>query len=328
MSEKQADFTLLIGSLRNESQTLLKKKGISSIVIGLCKKHLLKILPSTEVVEAVVAPSNKKLNYYIYNVEEFNSLSPVSGFKDLYPGLREIDKITVDAKTLPQVLESFNKSVGAISQLILEQPEQSLDLLDSWQADGLLDYVEELWVRTSTFSLYKGMPTHKELVDWCSQNGFEAFKVIDAEDPEFFLQGFKRNVLYVPMKNFQNEVVKLKKEKAELNKSLEKAFKENQETQEKLNKNHELFLSRKQESEKRKEQLETLKSEHEEFKEKYQHLSELANERQQQIDELQKQNRKSKLSNQQLTERQNQLQNELIKTEAHVELIKELMING
>lgn len=330
MNTPTTEWLVHVGPLRLESTVLLKYVALPSLVITpSSERPTIEGMHSTmKHISAWVAPQAGEAKHYHYNLPGFDGFAPATGLKRLYPGAFETERRLVETKPLVELINVHGVDSGEITQLVLEQPEQALSLLKAWQSESLLDSLEVLYVRTSPISLYEGMPTQQELLSWCSKHGFEEDVVAEAEDPEFFLQCFKRNTLYVPLKVAESQIEELKKENEQLHGFLAKEKEIKQETQGKLEKNHQWFLSRKQEAEEKKEQLKALQSEFYAFKEKYDHLAELADERQQQVHELQRQNKKLKTCNQQLSDRQAQLQNELIKTEAHVELIKELMING
>lgn len=330
MSQTRPLILIHVGPIRTESQKLIENAGTPAYVFNIQTEEMVAkaITSGVKKVYSVIANQSGEADYFTFNLAQFNSFLPATGLKDLYPGLQKLQSKKVKAKTLKQALQSLDSPNFNIGSLIVEQPEDSLNLLASLETDGLLENVSTLWVRTSPVSLYKGMPTQEELIRWCSQHGFEKYDVADVEDPDFILLEFKQNPLYVPLKAAQDRIVKLDNSKVELRAKLEEATKVNLNIQEKLEKTNQWFLNRKQEAEERKEQLDKLKKEYNVLNEKHDQLNLLADERQQQVHELQRQNQKLKSDNQQLSERQAQLQNELIKTESHIELIKELMFNG
>lgn len=330
MSQTKSLILIHVGPIRTESQKLIQNAGIPAIVFNIQNIELfdVAITSDLEKVSTLVASQSGETDYFTFNLAQFDSTVPETGLKDLYPGLRKVKSEKVGTKTLSQALQELDIPDINIGSMIVEQPEDSLNLLTSWEADGLLEVVDTIWIRTSPVSLYKGMPTQEELIGWCSQHGFEKYEVADAEDPDFILQGFKRNPMFVSLKAAQTKIAELTNYKKELKLKLEEAAKNNLNVREELEKTHQWFLNRKQEAEERKEQHDKIKKEYNALNEKYEQLTQLADERQQQVHELQRQNQKLKGDNQQLTERQAQLQNELIRTESHVELIKELITNG
>lgn len=344
MSDKNTSFIVFVGPLRDESNELIKQTKLPSLVINshnisaaLAKQN------NVEYISATIANECSKITLYAYNLSEFNSLSKATGLKELYPGLREAKESTVETQTLARVLQARGKLSQGMVQLILEQPEQSLSLLRAWQSEGLLDALETLWVRTSPISLFENMPVQQELISWCDEQGFEIDshnQLLPSQDPEFLLLCFKRKKLYTKLKNAQKEAAQIKAERD----SFVQQYGKLQADYKTLSKNHDelkLSFNEAQEScEIAKNECSHLKKRRDELKKQLEGLhereniqaecdrfAEQANERQQQIHVIQRKNQKLERENQQLLERQNQLHSELIKAEAHVEIIKGLMID-
>lgn len=225
-----------IGPIRQESENLLKQFALPSLVITpMPEPPTLKGMQNTlKHVSAMVSLKAGRATGYSYNVPGFDSLSPASGLKSLYPGIAETQRKPVETRLLNELISEHCSSGTLITHLVLEQPEQTLLLLQAWQAEGLLVNLKALYVRTSPVSLYEGMPTRAELIAWCQQYGFDTrAEKIDrdsSEDPEFILLEFKRNALHVPLKAAQEKVDTLQKECDSLKKTIseyEKLLKEN-----------------------------------------------------------------------------------------------------
>ncbi|MGQ7254033.1 hypothetical protein [Vreelandella titanicae] len=225
-----------IGPMRQESEALLKHIALPSLVITpMPERTTLKGMQEVlKHVSAAVAPQAGEATRYSYNVPGFDSLSPASGLKSLYPGVAETQRKPVETQPLNELISEHCPSGTLMTHLVLEQPEQALSLLQAWQEEGMLDNLEELFVRTSPVSLYESMPTQAELIAWCQQYGFdtsaENIDPASSEDPEFILFEFKRNALHVPLKAAQEEADALKQECDSLKKKLseyEKLLKEN-----------------------------------------------------------------------------------------------------
>ncbi|SJN11468.1 Latent nuclear antigen [Halomonas citrativorans] len=225
-----------IGPLRQESEALIKHIALPSLVITpMLECPMLKDMQhDLKHVSAVIALEAGEATCYRYNVPGFDSLSPASGLKSLYPGIAETQRKPVETQLLNELISEHCPLGALMTHLVLEQPEQALHLLKAWQAEGMLDNLEGLFVRTSPVSLYEGMPTQAELIIWCQQYGFDAspekIDPVSSEDPEFILLGFKRNALHVPLKAAQEKADTLKQECDILKNKLaeyEKLLKEN-----------------------------------------------------------------------------------------------------
>lgn len=224
-----------IGPIRQESEALLKHTALPSLVITPMPEWttIKSMQDDLKQVSAAVASQAGEATRYSYNVPGFNSLTPATGLKLLYPGVAETQRKTVETQPLNELINEHCPPGTLMTHLVLEQPEQALSLLQAWQEEGMLDNLEELFVRASPISLYDGMPTQAELTAWCQQHGFDTgSEKIDrdsSEDPEFILLEFKRNTLHAPLKAAQDKVDTLKQECDSLQKKLteyEKLLKE------------------------------------------------------------------------------------------------------
>ena len=120
-----------IGPLRQESEALLKHIDLPSLVITpMPERTTLKGMQEVlKHVSAAVAPQAGEATRYSYNVPGFDSLSPASGLKSLYPGVAETQRKPVETQPLNELISEHCPSGTLMTHLVLEQPEQALSLL-------------------------------------------------------------------------------------------------------------------------------------------------------------------------------------------------------
>ncbi|MGP8291736.1 hypothetical protein ACT3OH_15840, partial [Vreelandella zhanjiangensis] len=204
-----------VGVQRSESKAVIEFEGLPTLILnpsneGQEERNSLRQAPDAlqpkywhyEHISTIIAPRAGETTRYHYNLPGFESLAPATGLKMLYPGLSETHSQPIETQTLISALSDYGELT--ITHLVLEQPEQALELLTVWQSEGLLEQLKMLYVRASSESLYDGMPTQAELIAWCDQHGFEIAGA-NAEDPEFPLLSFKRNALHIPLKAAREE---------------------------------------------------------------------------------------------------------------------------
>ncbi|MGY4877580.1 hypothetical protein ACLUEY_06790 [Vreelandella aquamarina] len=208
---QNASLLVHIGPLREESETLLEQVSQPTLLASLTaptaarQKTLQEVLPALYLAELPVTSSGGEVDCYLYGLQDFNSLAPASELAQLYPGLGQARQKTLETQTLPQALEQAGLGEAKITHLVIEQPEMALDLLQAFSHSGLLEQLTHLWVRTSPLRLYEGMATEAELAEWCQQHGFESVEV-EADDPGFYIQRFKRNPLYSQLQSSQAQL--------------------------------------------------------------------------------------------------------------------------
>ncbi len=295
MPEANTPILVHIGSIRDESLHIMQTAALPTFIATLenasGKVEALKNnVPKLFVAEHPITPQGDDAVLYEYSLSEFNSLTPISGLKKLYPGLVEKQHRTVETRTLEAALKAHKLNGAPIAQLIIEQPESAQALLQALEAKGLLHSLTKLWVRTSPESLYTGMPKQSELIATCEQLGFEIVNT-QADDPDFVLVKLKRNPLYSEYKKLQEKVAQLGQREKEQTAANEKAQAE--------------IVQLKQEKEKLTKQQETLRE---------------------QLREQRQSNQTLDAEMQETQARQNKLAIELERAEAQLDLIKDLLL--
>ncbi|UEQ05707.1 hypothetical protein LMS44_07530 [Halomonas profundus] len=227
MSASVTSLLVHIGPLRQESKAILERGTLPALVItpsvkkafNLPKdvpagpKRAIKYLSNT-----FIAPKAGQAMRHTFNLPDFASLAPATGLKTLYPGVKEQQCKTVETQTLAQLMVAQGQKNASLTQLVIEQPENALELLVALNEEGLLDNLEALYVRTSPLSLYEGMATQEELIDWLAKQGFEhRLSASDhyADDPDFVLLNMTRNPLFRELTDAKVETASLKARLAE-----------------------------------------------------------------------------------------------------------------
>lgn len=365
MPETNTPILVHIGAIRDESLHIIQTAALPTFIATLENtigkvESLKDNVPKLFVDEHPITPQGAEAALYEYSLSEYNSLTPASGLKKLYPGLVEKHHRTVETHTLEAALKAHQLDSAPITQLIIEQPESGQALLQTLEAQGQLRSLAKLWLRTSPESLYDGMPTQSELIATCEQLGFEIVNT-QADDPDFVLVELKRNPLYSEYKKLQEKAAKLVQREKEQTDAQEKAraeitqlkqahekqkqqHAEQKQAYEKLKQQHaeqKQALEKAQhdavEHHKKNEQLKKALDENAVLKEKaVAEISQLKQEREKltkQQEALREQLSEQRQSNQALEAemqatqtRQNKLAIELERAEAQLDLIKDLLL--
>ena len=365
MPEATTPILVHIGAIRDESLHIIQTAALPTFIATLENtigkvESLKDNVPKLFVDEHPITPQGADAALYEYSLSEYNSLTPASGLKKLYPGLVEKHHRTVETHTLEAALKAHQLDSAPITQLIIEQPESGQALLQTLEAQGQLRSLAKLWLRTSPESLYDGMPTQSELIATCEQLGFEIVNT-QADDPDFVLVELKRNPLYSEYKKLQEKAAKLVQREKEQTDAQEKAraeitqlkqahekqkqqHAEQKQAYEKLKQQHaeqKQALEKAQhdavEHHKKNEQLKKALDENAVLKEKaVAEISQLKQEREKltkQQEALREQLSEQRQSNQALEAemqatqtRQNKLAIELERAEAQLDLIKDLLL--
>lgn len=320
MPEANTPILVHIGSIRDESLHIMQTAALPTFIATLENaagkvETLKRNVPKLFVAEHPITPQGDDAVLYEYSLSEFNSLTPVSGLKKLYPGLVEKHHRTVETHTLEAALKAHKLNAAPIAQLIIEQPESAQALVQALEAKGQLHSLTKLWVRTSPESLYTGMPKQSELIVTCEQLGFEIVNT-QADDPDFVLVELKRNPLYSEYKQLQEKVTKLnqrEKEQTAANEKAQAEIAQLKQAHEKLTQQHT-------------DQLKKAQAETHQLKQEREKLTKQQDTLREQLREQRQSNQTLETEMQATQERQTKLAIELERAEAQLDLIKDLLL--
>lgn len=151
------------------------------------------IFPKADQQIIKVAETSGEHTYYEFNLPEFNASQPASGLYTLYPGLELTESSPQPLVGIDDLLcEQVNQPVKT---LVVEQPELVWPLLKALAALPSYQQLSQLWIRVGAVPLYQGMPTAKEILNWCQEQGYE-LKATHDEDPDLPLLYLTRHPFY------------------------------------------------------------------------------------------------------------------------------------
>lgn len=127
---------------------------------------------SIRVVEAAIAPQVGCAQWLRFNVRELSGLLPAgSGLHTLYPRLRVLDRTQVTTMTLQNVLEQVGLTPveqGTRNMLVLETPGMEGALLKGLPP-GLLGAFGLVFVRGASAGLFENADNHEEALRWLEE---------------------------------------------------------------------------------------------------------------------------------------------------------------
>ena len=194
--------TLHLGPLRSESLALLQAEAPESLLLitpdepSHQASGLVDRLPKAELRTTLLSPDGESTTCHRYNLPEFDSQSPATGLKELYPGLQLQGTESRDTESLQALVEELKADDGLPKRLILEQSEQALSLLQTLHEAGALAQLGQVYIRSALQPLYEAMAAQAQLIDWCERQAGLELQGQQADDPELPLLHFKRNPLF------------------------------------------------------------------------------------------------------------------------------------
>ncbi|MGM0988634.1 MAG: hypothetical protein ACQEXI_16890 [Pseudomonadota bacterium] len=331
---------------------------------------LVERLPGAEVRTALLSPEGESITWHRYSLPEFDSLSPATGLKELYPGLQLEGTESRATEPLQALVDELKAGDGLPRRLVLEQPEQAYLLIQALHQAGGLAQIEQLYIRSAAKPLYKAMAAQAQLIDWCEQQAGMELQGRQSEDPELPLLHFQRNPLFQQLEdarqalqqaqqrleNEQRKAARLVKEHEDLA-AEQQTLKQQRDAQAKareaaeaehakLKEAHDALKRQRdeqvqakaretaqEESAKLKEERDRLKQQRdaqakarEAAEAECTRLKALAEERLTQLSDARQEASRLKTENQQLVQRQHAIQEEMVKTEAQLDLIKDWVL--
>lgn len=191
---------LYLGPLRPETVSLLETLHSTEQALFVIPaesseqwKKVQTAFPSAAQQVMRVAETSGEKPYYEFNLPEFNASQPATGLYQLYPGLELIESNSQPLVSVEKLLNELGNPL--VNTLVIEQPELAWPLLQALAAMPSSKQVSKLWLRLGSLPLYQGMPTAKEILSWCQDQGFE-LKATHDEDPDLPLLQLSRHPFY------------------------------------------------------------------------------------------------------------------------------------
>ncbi|MGM8227455.1 hypothetical protein ACSV5M_12785 [Cellvibrio sp. ARAG 10.3] len=291
-----------------------------------------------DVQQRLLAVDSARLEFTEYNLIECSAVSPVTGLKTIYPGLKTTNKERITSTPVTDFIASLMLS-GNNNLLIMDILDSNLALLESLGQGGQLHLFSDIYVQAGVEPLYESAPTNNELMLFLQQNGY-LLQQTSGDDPDLPWLNFSLNPLWQTLEQSQqtNEILT-----RELNSLSELLLSKEAELSNLLQERDDalaqllVFQSKKSQAVDNAEPLidntaqqeakagrnaELIDKLHAELAIAKKH----ATERLKKIDQLEKSNRKLDEANTVLINHQKALKQEMLKAEAQINIIKDLFL--
>lgn len=245
---------------------------------------------------AALAVNNTVTNFTEYNLAEFSAIQPVTGLKNLFPGLKKISGEQLNGTAIGDAISSL-KLNNSNNLLIVDIGDSGLALLTSIEESKQLHLFNEIYVQAASEPLYANSATAAEITTFLQAQSYLLQKTT-GNDPELPWLTFCLNPLWETLQKSRQQLA----------------------TEQEVRKNFSKELEKYQNVEQGKiKEITKLRAELEQ-------VSKHAVSQAEKIVQQEKANRDIMETNEQLQKRQNLLQLELIKAEAQISVIKDLLL--
>jgi FkbM family methyltransferase len=141
-------------------------------------------LSQTEVICAAVSSSPGPATLHCYNLPGAASLHKATGLQVLFPGLKIVDHVEVEAIRPESLLQSLQLSAQQNNILVIDLPGEEFSVLQALQESRLLHTFRELFVNCGREPLYEGSIAAQEILQWLREQGFDLVDENDRQDPD------------------------------------------------------------------------------------------------------------------------------------------------
>ena len=166
-------------------------------------------LQNVQVISGAVAGSAGPCVLYRYNLPGASSLHPATGLLQLFPGLREVDEIPVDAVAPTTLLQPLQLAPHGEKLLVIDLPGEELPVLEALWGANALQLFSQVKLRCGREPLYQGCVPAVQILRWLEEHGFSLLSEDDTEDPDCPCWTLQRNVLQLRNLELANQAADL-----------------------------------------------------------------------------------------------------------------------
>ena len=128
--------------------------------------------PHIQVVQAAIANHNDTVTLHLTSLESSSSILPWKQYSEIYPNIKEIQQLTLSARTLDTLLEELNLSPSDFNILILDI--QGAELLALEGANQLLNTLDAIYTTVYYQELFEGGALAEEVNQFLADYQFDS----------------------------------------------------------------------------------------------------------------------------------------------------------
>ena len=163
--------------------------------------------PQVEILPVAVGGFTGQGVFHLLNMSEHSSLRQFTGLAEIFPGLREIDKVFVDTYRAHELLEQIQLDPSQSHMLIIDAPGVEEVILQSLIHNTLLERFEHVILRGAADSFYEGSKSAAELLPLLTEAGYRVVEHNDS-DPDFPQISLTRDPLQIENRALQSRLTR------------------------------------------------------------------------------------------------------------------------
>lgn len=176
-------------------------------------------LPQVRVLQAAIAVQKGKHTFFRFNLPEAGSLHAPSGLISLFPGLRVVEQIDVETVPPVDVFDAIQLDGARENLLAIDLPGEEYAVLQALHEADKLHWFQHLHLYCGRDSLYEHAQPAAQILLWLKGHGFDLVTEDIGDDPDRPRWVLQRNVLAVEdraLKAQLEHVARVRDEQAEL----------------------------------------------------------------------------------------------------------------
>ncbi|MQM29849.1 MAG: hypothetical protein CRU78_04560, partial [Candidatus Accumulibacter phosphatis] len=152
-------------------------------------------LPNVQVLCNAVAGSAGPVVLYRYNVLGAGSLHPATGLLQLFPGMKPLEELPLEALAPTTLLEPLQLAAQEENLLVIDLPGEELPVLQALWDASTLQLFNQVKLCCGREPLYQGSAPAAQIVQWLGEHGFSLLLEEDSEDADYPCWTLQRNHL-------------------------------------------------------------------------------------------------------------------------------------
>jgi FkbM family methyltransferase len=141
-----------------------------------------------------------------YNLPEVSSLRCAKGLIELFPGLKTVDKLKVEAISPDSLLSPLNLNPEQENLMVIDLPGEELSVLKALQQSQKLHLFSEVLLHCGCQSLYEGSELAEEVLEWLRGENFDLVAEDNSINPDRPCWTLRRNDMQLRNYELQDQV--------------------------------------------------------------------------------------------------------------------------
>lgn len=181
-------------------------------------------LTQVQVMRAAVAGQPGSATFYRYNLPDANGLHPASGLLELFPGLKTVEQLQVEAVGPEVLMQPIGLQSEQKNRLVIDLPGEELPVLQALEAANILHLFRQVHLHCGHNSLCEGGEPAARVLQWLKRKGFNLVTEDHSRDPDRPRWSLERDTQQLRNRDLQRQVEALQaqlKQSTRKNKALE-----------------------------------------------------------------------------------------------------------